>query len=291
MSALAANRTEPDFFSPHVLTARRFYLDLKPPRGRRLAVVCGGCESCSPDYAVERKNFPFYSIEYVARGGGELRLKHRRHTLEPGRLFSYGPGVPHRISGDPANPLVKYFVDFTGTEALALLRACKMPPGTASRVFPPGEIQGLFDELVASGIKGTKHSADLCAKLLACLGVKIEDSRAPLEGPAALSFTTYQQCRQHIQEQFIRLKTLRQIADECHLDGAYLCRLFQRYGHESPYQFLLRLKINRAAEWLQQPGALVKQVAEQAGFADPFHFSRTFKSVLGLSPDQFRRLR
>jgi AraC-like DNA-binding protein len=54
---------------------------------------------------------------------------------------------------------------------------------------------------------------------------------------------------------------------------------------------LLRLKMNHAAERLHQPGVLVKQVAEEAGFSDPFHFSRAFKSALGLSPDAFRRLR
>jgi AraC-like DNA-binding protein len=36
---------------------------------------------------------------------------------------------------------------------------------------------------------------------------------------------------------------------------------------------------------------LIKQVAEQTGFSDPFHFSRAFKSVFGLSPDAFRKLR
>jgi AraC-like DNA-binding protein len=36
---------------------------------------------------------------------------------------------------------------------------------------------------------------------------------------------------------------------------------------------------------------LVKQVAEETGFADPFHFSRVFKSIPGLSPDIFRRMR
>jgi AraC-like DNA-binding protein len=81
------------------------------------------------------------------------------------------------------------------------------------------------------------------------------------------------------------------MAEECHLDAAYLCRLFQRYDHQSPYQFLMRLKMNQAAEWLQQSGALVKQVAVRAGFSDQFHFSRAFKGVFGVAPDVFRRLR
>jgi AraC-like DNA-binding protein len=49
--------------------------------------------------------------------------------------------------------------------------------------------------------------------------------------------------------------------------------------------------MNLAAERLRDPGSLVKQVAAALGFSDPFHFSRAFKSVFGLSPEAFRRLR
>jgi AraC-like DNA-binding protein len=87
------------------------------------------------------------------------------------------------------------------------------------------------------------------------------------------------------------LRTLEQIARECHVNNAYLCRLFRRYDHQSPYRYLLRLKMNHAAERLLQPKAMVKQAAAEAGFADPFHFSRVFTSVFGLSPTAFRGLR
>jgi AraC-like DNA-binding protein len=281
----------PDFFSLQVSEARRFYLDLSPANNRSLVVACGGVERSSIDYAIHRTTFPFYAIEYVARGRGTVKLRGRAHALQPGLLFSYGPGIRLDITTDPADPLVKYFVDFSGIQAPQLLRDCKLAPATAARVFPPSEIEGLFDEIVNSGLRGTRHTAELCAKLLECLTLKILEARAPLEGAGTLAFSTYQHCRQHIQQHFLRLRSLEQIADECHIDGAYLCRLFGRYDHQSPYRYLLRLKMNRAAEWLQRPGALVKQVSDQAGFSDPFHFSRAFKSVFGLSPDTFRGLR
>lgn len=53
----------------------------------------------------------------------------------------------------------------------------------------------------------------------------------------------------------------------------------------------MRLKMNVAAVRLHAPGTLVKQVAAELGFSDPFHFSRAFKSIFGLSPEAFRRLR
>ena len=283
--------SSPEFFSAHVSKARRFYLDLNPPKNRALVVVCGGCEQCTADYEVRRATFPFYSIEYVARGRGALELKDTAHTLLPGCVFSYGPGVRHHIAAAPAEFLVKYFVDFAGTGARRLLRDCGLTAGRATRIFPPNELAAAFDELIACGLKGTPYSGPLCVKLLECIALKIAEGRAPLEDAESLAFSTYQQCRQHIQQHFPRLKTLQQITEECHLNGAYLCRLFRRFDHQTPYQFLLRLKMNQAAEMLRLPGVLVKQAAEQVGFGDPFHFSRAFKSVLGLSPDAFRRLR
>lgn len=281
----------PDFFSPQVSEARRFYLNLNPPKHSPLAVVSGGCEHCASDYEIHRPTFPFYSIEYVVRGGGSLKLKNHRHLLQPGCVFSYGPGIRQDIAADSAAPPVKYFLDFSGLQSKEILRLCHLPPGSVAQIFPPNEIQSLFDELIRCGQRGGRQSAKICAKLLECLALKIAGTRAPLAGAEALSFTTYQHCRRHIETHYQRLKTLRQIAQECHVDAAYLCRLFQRHDHQSPYHFLMHLKMNLAAEWLQQPGALVKQVAEHAGFADQFHFSRAFKSVFGVAPDIFRRLR
>ena len=284
-------QSAPAFFSTDVAAARRFYLDLNPPNRRPLVVVCGGLEHCTPDYAIRRETFPFHSIEYVARGRGEVRLKNRAYPLQPGRLFAYGPGMPHHITGNAADPLVKYFVDFTGTNAAGWLRSCGLASGQVSEVFPANALQPLFDELIQAGSQARRESAALCEKLLECLGLRIIGARAPLAAAETPAFTTYQQCRRHIEQHRQRLRTLEQIADECHVNNAYLCRLFRRYDRQTPYQYLLRLKMNDAAERLQQPGALVKQVAEESGFADPFHFSRVFTSVFGLSPTNFRTLR
>jgi AraC-like DNA-binding protein len=286
-----APKIAPEFFSPDVADARRFYLDLNPPKNRPLAVVCGGVERCTPDYAIRRETFPYFSIEYAVRGRGEVRLKGRACALQPGRLFSYGPGVPHHITGDAADPLVKYFVDFTGRNAVALLHLCGLPPGGVSEVFPANALQPLLDELILAGSWMRPESAALCAKLLECVALRIAGARAPLAGAETHAFTTYQHCRSHIERQGLRLRTLEQIASECHVNNAYLCRLFRRYDKQSPYQYLLRLKMHHAAGRLREPGALVKQVAEESGFADPFHFSRVFTSVFGLSPTKFRRLR
>jgi AraC-like DNA-binding protein len=281
----------PEFFSAQVSSARRFYLNLQPPRGTKLAVVCGGVEQCAPDYEIRRESFPFYSIEYVARGEGSLKLCKRSHELRPGIIFAYGPGVRQHIKSSAQKPLVKYFIDFAGTHAAQWIQSAGLAPGKVSQVFPPNEIQPLFDELIRNGQRSTRHTSELCCQLLGCLGVKLLEAHAPLQSEDSAAFAAYQSSRQFMQEHFQKLRTLEQVAQECHLDTAYLCRLFRRYDHQSPYLFLTRLKMNEAAEQLQRPGALVKNVATDLGFANPFHFSRVFKSVFGIAPDKFRRMR
>jgi AraC-like DNA-binding protein len=283
--------SQPAFFSLQVQAAQRFYLNLAPSASRRLAVVCGGREHCAADYAIHRVTFPYYSIEVVAGGEGTLTLAGRHFALLPGTVFSYGPGVPHDITTSAAGPLVKYFVDFTGRQALQLLQRHELAPGSVRRIPAPGDIQEICDTLIANGLKNTRFSSRICDSLLEYLVMKIAELLVPGDAIHSPAFATYQRCRQHIQMHYGELKTLAQVSRQCHVDPAYLCRLFHRYDHQTPYQFLMRLKMNLAAGRLGNPEILIKQVAAELGFEDACHFSRAFKSVVGLSPEAFRHLR
>jgi AraC-like DNA-binding protein/quercetin dioxygenase-like cupin family protein len=291
MKQLARPDGPPAFFSPQILEARRFYLDLAPPATKPLAVVSGGREHCAPDYSIHRHTFPYLSVEFVTRGKGALRLNGREHGLSAGVVFAYGPNVAQDITTEPAEPLVKYFVDFTGPLATKLLRQCRLSPGSVARVLTPGEIQNIFDDLIHVALRGSRFSTRICELLLEQLILRIAECQMPQMAVETPAFATYQRCRQHIQSQYLRLRTQAQVARECHVTSAYLCRLFQRYDHQTPYQYLMRLKMSLAAERLQAPGTLIKQVAAELGFGDPFHFSRAFKAAFGLAPEAFRRLR
>ncbi len=266
---------------------RRFYLDLNPPRTVSLAVVCGGCEHCAPDYEIRRRSFPYWSIEFVARGKGKLTLGGRKQELAPGTLFSYGPGVAQHIVSDPKETLVKYFVDFTGKNAEALLRRNAPKPGTIIQTSAPSEVLALFDDLIRNGLHRTPYTPRILALQVELLVLKIAESAIPFGSAATRAFATYERCRRHIEQHYGELRTVEQVAAACHVEQAYLCRLFRRFGHNSPYHYLMRLKMNHAADRLLGSDRLVKEVAEEMGFADAYHFSRAFKKVYGLSPSQF----
>lgn len=89
----------------------------------------------------------------------------------------------------------------------------------------------------------------------------------------------------------MRLRTLDEVASECHVSAANVCRLFRTYDQQSPYQFLLRLKVNRAAVLLREQGGPIKDTARQRGFFDALHFSLVFRKILGVPPSTDKRAR
>ena len=69
--------------------------------------------------------------------------------------------------------------------------------------------------------------------------------------------------------------------------NAFIRKFRQAVGH-TPHQYLLRLRVERACEWMRRSELTMDQIAEAAGFCDRFHFSRVFKQVMGVSPAKFR---
>lgn len=276
----------PAFVSQQVTAARRFYQNLRPKAGRALTVVCGGWEECAPDYAIDRRTFQFLSLELVAAGQGELILDGQNHLLEPGTVFSYGPGISQRIRPRPGSRLGKYFVNFSGERGQALLRECKLTPGTCSQLSSSAEARHAFETLVRLGTAHHRLTARMCALQLELLLLALVRSTRPGSPSERRSLATFERCRQHIETHFLALDTLEQAATACHVDAAYLCRLFQRFQSETPFRYLQRLQMQWAAERLHSSGRLVREVADELRI-DPFQFSRTFKRIHGVSPTDF----
>jgi AraC-like DNA-binding protein len=277
----------PGYFSPQIETGRRFY---HPPRGRvgGLVVVSAGSEKVTPDYHVSRKRFDYYGIEFVAAGSGSLVLAGRRAALKPGAVFSYGPATAHDIRTDPDTPLVKYFVDLSGPRAAGLLRECKLKPGTIVHTSSPLEVIALFDDIIRNGLRESAYSERLCRTLLEALALKLAETAVSTEAAAGLAFGTFQRCREMLLEDGLRIRSVNELAERCGVDAAYLCRLFRRFDHESPYKKLIRLKMHEAAGRLQREPTSIKQLASEFGFADQYHFSRAFKRIMGVPPTHVR---
>lgn len=275
------------FLSQQVAEGEYYFLNLRPAKATPGAVVCGGLERCDPSYRIVRRRFRYHSVEYVASGAGEFVAGGRRHPLRPGSIFYYGPKTRHEIATDPARPMTKYFVDFSGPRFTRLLEGHPLAGHAPCGVAAASGVAELFAALQRAGRGGGPRCQGLCDCLLELLLLQSAEHAQPADVGESAAQQTYQRCRSLIEERHLALRSLSDVARACHVNATYLCRLFKRFGGETPYQMLVRLRLRRAVDQLSGPQALIKQAAKEAGFADPYHFSRVFKKYYGVSPRAF----
>ncbi|GAA2403470.1 hypothetical protein GCM10010420_33370 [Streptomyces glaucosporus] len=82
----------------------------------------------------------------------------------------------------------------------------------------------------------------------------------------------------------------RQVARAAGLGEDHLSRLFHRELGLSLWEYLTRLRVQRAKERLRHSGDSVQAVARAVGFHDRAYFSRVFRKVTGIAPHAYREV-
>ena len=83
--------------------------------------------------------------------------------------------------------------------------------------------------------------------------------------------------------------SLDEMAQSVGLSTAHFTRMFRKSTGETPHQFVLRQKIERAKAMLRAPDARILDVAVACGFKTQQHFAQVFRDVCRVSPTEYRR--
>ncbi len=81
--------------------------------------------------------------------------------------------------------------------------------------------------------------------------------------------------------------SLNEIAKICGVSEGYFRRLFKEYSGENPVDFRQNHRIEKAKQLLLLDTLSVGEVAEELHFSDIYHFSKTFKKIVGTSPQKY----
>jgi AraC-like DNA-binding protein len=83
--------------------------------------------------------------------------------------------------------------------------------------------------------------------------------------------------------------SLTRMAEEARLSPYHFLRTFEAVAGLTPHQYVMRMRLRRAAVRLVQEQASVLNIAFDCGFGDISNFNRSFRAEFGMSPRVFRR--
>ena len=82
--------------------------------------------------------------------------------------------------------------------------------------------------------------------------------------------------------------TVEEIAGVCGLNRSYFSKVFRDAMGCPPQEFLIRLRLSKAADQLKGTDASIGSIAAQCGYPNQLHFTRAFHKCYGLSPREWR---
>lgn len=95
----------------------------------------------------------------------------------------------------------------------------------------------------------------------------------------------------YVENHYSEQITLGSLSETFHISSSYLSKLFRHHAGRSFGEFLSSIRIDAAKCLIREnPEMPMKDVAQRAGFTDPFYFSRVFKCATGIPPSDFSRL-
>jgi AraC-like DNA-binding protein len=83
--------------------------------------------------------------------------------------------------------------------------------------------------------------------------------------------------------------TLDDIAHSVGYSSSHFSNYFTQKTNFPPYDYYNQLKIQKACSYLQFSDLKIKEIAYKLGYFDQFHFSKSFKKEMEMSPKDYRK--
>ena len=93
--------------------------------------------------------------------------------------------------------------------------------------------------------------------------------------------------KEHVKSHY-QNTTLEEVSKLVHLNPNYLSKFFKEKTGENFSDYLLKIRMQKAAELLRTIHYKTYQISEMVGYSNPKNFTRTFRKYFGKSPREFR---
>ncbi|AQT68158.1 Multiple antibiotic resistance protein MarA [Anaerohalosphaera lusitana] len=249
----------------------------------------------SPSYYNEgpfRQGEKHCFIKYTLSGRGELRDSSGTYSLTPGTCFLCdvrAPEFEYYYPENAAEPWEFFWMGFIGDTATKMVRELiarngniyNLPPDTTiiRKLLKYKNYNGLTCDLTP--FDALKLVTEVISALTAsCWSQHPDDARSIL----------VRRTQQMITDNITGPVRISEIAHQLTVSREHLSRVFKEHIGMTLQEYILRQKMILACKLLRETTLSNKQIAARLGYDRPTHFTRAFKSLLHVTPSQFKEM-
>lgn len=255
-----------------------------------------GYEKCASGHTYGpyvRNHFLFH---YIISGEGTLLVEDSssntsEYHLHEGTGFLIEPGRVNTYRADQKNPWEYTWVEFSGLRAKEILEDSGL--SSASPVYVPSTSEDgerLKSELLylANHPQGSAfHQIGHLYLIMDALTSGASSRRRTQISKRAEFYVN--EAVIFISQNYSRAITVEDMARRCSLDRSYFGKIFRDTLGQSPQEFLIQYRMEKAAELLKSTELPVGEISRQVGYPNQLHFSRAFKNFYGIAPRIYRQ--
>ena len=224
-----------------------------------------------------------YIIECCTGGRGSVIINGKAFPVGPGMCYALLAGDTVIHTSDAAEPRQGYWCALDGMSVLTHLENAGITSGTpfiAPELFAPMcRWMEQLSQLWECRDAGAQLRQTACAYGL--LGTMLQNK------PATEKSSLIDIAIGIMQTHYPDPLSVGSLAEQVGLERTYFSELFKKKTGLSPYQYLTRLRIQKACQLLIQ-GHSVTETSYLAGM-EPHNFGRVFKKEVGVAPRSYLR--
>jgi len=260
-------------------------------RGRGWTVADVVC-TCGPSDRPYEERHAGYSIAVVLAGGFQYRSIEGHAFMTPGSLMLGNQGQCFECGHEhgEGDRCVSFWYAAEQFERLVADSGHRVPARFPVPRLPPLRALAPLVARAALGVAGTAGISweELSVRLAAhtitlATGVSAVHRGLPRNAEARVSRAV-----RTVDDDPHEQLTLETLAGESGLSPYHFLRTFERLTGVTPYQYVLRARLRKAALRLADGAERITDVAFDCGFGDISNFNRAFRGEFGASPRAFR---